>query len=672
MYSIVLPYSKSVWCMSISNHEVHIEDALCDFESEETETHAMIKMKLRSFCPDTHIFNKLNKIVFDVNRLVAEAYEFANLHILRLIDKQRKDRVVLRLPNIDRNFYYRCLLAVSTNKCRVSTLGNDFKESIIAFDALRVGDEAKTKIDIRSINAIVAEQSITMATMATNHLWMNIRNRITRFISWKHPSLGPNFRKLIANAVLTTPTKPLGMVFKKQQTGDKVKLAMSVCETMRSLLPMKSAKTPASKAHITIPLYEYILSETETAQDLLPKHDATKQANKRKQRKQVENIPEKVNANQNKPKRFRGRTFTLLPTKNGLTISYVAISNMTMMGLFKSIKNETFQGDGRDVDSLPFWRKHFNVKMVETVTRKFDCRITTDGCAVSIQFKKLSAIVFPSPPINLEHPEATSTDLPTLQSMLAKGVDVRSVDPGFTDVATIASIKGTTTHYSSAQYYDTAFYNYSRQKTDRWNKDTHIDVKSIQARDSSRLYQIETKLKRYLELLPSLLKHRMDRNYRGMRFKRYIGKQLAIKEICDLIAPSKQTTIVGFGNWNGGKGTPIKRRCAGPLQEVKFELHKRKDVYLEMIHEKNTSQVCSCCHQKLSNMQYKTKAGVKKIHKVLHCKRNQTLKTSERAHRCGTTWNRDVNASLNILKLLLHMIHGSKRPDVFMVPLQNR
>ena len=644
-----------------TNNNLHVEDVIDDIE---TDSHAMIKMKLRTFCPDKGIHTKINSIVFDVNRLVAEAYEFANFHLLMVISNQRMNNMNVCAPKIDRNFYYRCLLAVSINNCRNGTLGNDFNESIIAFDNLREGD-AQHKIDIRSMNPIVADQSITMATMATNHLWLNIYNRITRFISWKYPILGPKWRKRIADAILKTPTIALTILF-KNDTSHQAQLSMSICKTMRSLLPLQSSKTYASRAHFTIPLYEYILSETEAS----------------KRAFEVDGLGMRVkllvkdNSVGIRLTKFRGRTFTLLPSKNGLTISYVAFSDMTMMGILKSMKKEDFKGDGRSVDRLSLWRKHFNVKMVETKTREFDCRISTDGCGVSIQFKKKSSILFPSPPIIMEHPEPTSTDLKTLQDILSQvgdpKIDIRSVDPGFTDVATIASIKGTVEHYSSAKYYETAFYNLSRKKTEKWNKEKMDEVKSIKARDTCQVETFKTNIKTYIELLPSLLRHRMDKNYRGMRFQRYIGKQKAIQEISDLIAPPNKTTIIGFGNWNGGNGTPIKRRCAGPLQEIKFELHKRKNVFLEMIHERNTSQVCSCCYEKLTNMRSETKNGVKKVHKVLHCKSNQTLKPELRAQRCGTTWNRDVNASKNILELLLHMINGSKRPSVFMMPLKFR
>jgi transposase len=50
-----------------------------------------------------------------------------------------------------------------------------------------------------------------------------------------------------------------------------------------------------------------------------------------------------------------------------------------------------------------------------------------------------------------------------------------------------------------------------------------------------------------------------------------------------------------------------------------------------------------------------------KIHKIMHCK--TSVRGAQRPRI--TTWNRDVNASRNILMLLMREIEGLERPSQF-------
>ena len=57
-----------------------------------------------------------------------------------------------------------------------------------------------------------------------------------------------------------------------------------------------------------------------------------------------------------------------------------------------------------------------------------------------------------------------------------------------------------------------------------------------------------------------------------------------------------------------------------------------------------------------------------KVHKVLHCRNSVGSAPSV---RCGTTWNRDVNAAKNMLLLLQVWIKGDPRPAAFCKPHKN-
>ncbi|NDB85772.1 MAG: hypothetical protein EB127_24180, partial [Alphaproteobacteria bacterium] len=130
------------------------------------DVNSCIKMKLNSFLRDGHrkvIAHKLNQIVSDGNILLSEAYAFANYFILKRLELDGE------MPLIDRNFYYRCLCAVGTNKCRKGTI-DDLQDEISVFDTLRLETSSESRIQTSEYNVLLATLSIQMSTMATNHL----------------------------------------------------------------------------------------------------------------------------------------------------------------------------------------------------------------------------------------------------------------------------------------------------------------------------------------------------------------------------------------------------------------------------------------------------------------------------------------------------------------------
>ncbi len=79
----------------------------------------VVKMKLNTFCLDDQrqkIAHRVNGMVYVMNLAVAEAYTFANFHVIRCLQDPSFD--VSKLPKLDRCFYYRCLLAVTTSNAR--------------------------------------------------------------------------------------------------------------------------------------------------------------------------------------------------------------------------------------------------------------------------------------------------------------------------------------------------------------------------------------------------------------------------------------------------------------------------------------------------------------------------------------------------------------------------
>ena len=593
-------------------------------------TISVVKMKLVSFSKNDRLRKVIDTIAIDFNRLMGEAYAFSNLHVLRILTSSDE----LDLPIIDRNFFYRCLLAVSTSNS-TGLFSSVMQSSIEKFDTLRSGD-ATSKVDVRGYSQLLADLSIVMATMAQNHLWMNLAPRVMKYLRLGHPALKHLHRKItdglikqrsVDSTVLFDLTTPRGVE------------AQAVLDDLRSCfpLPMKSKLDSKKAAHYTLPLYFRILSDTEF-----------------------------VTGDASTPTPYKTRTFDLLPTKSGFTMSHIPISNMTFMAILNKTGLETLYGDGRHEDSHALWAKYFNLNAVETQHRRFDHRIITDGYSVSIQMQHLTSRTCDV--------ACGCLDKQRCVEKMRHGARVVGVDPGFTDVVTISEKDQPPKRFSSAEYYERALFFRSARKTRRWNENTLEDVSSLPSSKTSDLEKLESHCRRYIEALPRITKHRATKGYRAMRFTRYIYRAKAIDAICDMIAPRDgKFSVVMFGDWNGGHGSPVSRKTCGPLQEIKFRLRASPHVDLRSVDEFRSSVTCSNCWARLENMRASTTKWSwrnrrmetqlrSRVHKVLHCSNSVNAGESP---CCGTTWNRDVNASRNILRLGVYDAFGVERPRVF-------
>jgi hypothetical protein len=671
---------------------------------------------------------KLGLLVMEGNILLGEAYAFANYHVLRLLNCNKQ------VPVIDRNFFYRCLLAVSISASRVGTLGTEFEDSVLMFDALRDATPAPTpqvqtpqttkkgratkpsrtynsnplgkhKVDITTggYNQLIADLSIQMATMATNHLWTNLESRINRFLGWAHPTIR-RFHKAIVRALVIapneevvkimeaaaafkTPKKPRRNAPRKVKpnpttaptsTGADAKRAkedakrakedakrakedaqraeaISVANKLRGLINLPNKSKFASRAHLTLPLYHYLLHATEEglAASKLLDTEGTQQ------------------------KRFPGRLFSLLPMKGGFTTSYIPISSMFLMSVLRYTQLEPMTDDGRSLDHRALWKKYFNLELVETRRRIFDNRIMTDGYAVSVLI---------SSRVNQDTSKGSSdSSLERIQQLVkrvgADNVVTCGVDPGFTDIVTVSfSDKKDAVHYSSAQYYERAKIKYSSRRTQAYNLETKQETDFVYSSPTTcrttDQKEMETYLRGYLTKLRLLLQHRYTQQYRKLRFLRHIQKQTTVREIVDIIVGTgpnvPQLTVVGFGDWSGGHKSSVSRQHSGPIQTIKDKIGRRRKAAIKPVDEYLTSQKDSRTHNTLINMKAKTTTRANdgtlvvrqksKVHKVLHC---QPSDASRAEAGTETTWNRDVNASRNILMLLQHEIEGRERPQAF-------
>ena len=676
------------------DEEDKVDDATVVEDEDEhcNKCKVVVKMKLNQFIKSYALKKSIQDVVMECNLLFGEAYAFANFHMLRILHDGKV------IPRIDRNFYYHCIVAVQKKADTKDDvlLGADMFQSLQAFNMLRPdgGVEQKTnemlynrmtskqlkteskargmkrysnlknaalitrlvqefgetplltltaedlKPETSILSQVIADMSIAMATVACNHLWVNLDSRLTSYVKRNYPELKGKW-KTIVDAVTKFPKASLDELFKRNSSQQLTIDAKKLASELRTLMPLPSKQHFASRAHLTLPLYFRILKATEEAKRTLDSTPSIKRT-------------------------ARIRMFNLLPMKSNYTISHVPISNMMFMTLIKSNGLEKFKDDGRKQDKYTMWSKYFNLNGVETQNRRFGFRINTDGCAVSIIMDKTTCVTCGIKSLKMLPKEEAECE-----HLLSCDVEKVGVDPGFTDIVTVSVLStGQVKSYSSAQYYEKAYFNKSNRRTNKWNAETAEITQQLPTSKTADIETLKSHIAEFIRIQPFLLEHRSTKGYRNMRMLRYVKRKELIDEISNFIAPPGKHTLVGFGNWEAGNKSPISRRTCGPLEEVKRTLNRRTDVSLYLVDEHKTSIICHNCQCRLTNMKAITtrkRDGVSvpsltttKVHKVLHCKTSVSGPDC-----CKTTWNRDVNGAKNMLMKTMLALHGWKVPQAF-------
>ena len=561
----------------------------------------VVKTTWNSFCKPEGKALAIESCLFHVNKAIAEAYLLANLHVLRMCETGKPIR------ELGQTFYYQCLSAISSgerNKTVIKDL--EFRNSVEVYQSYRPVDYTPPQ-SAHLCSGWFQQASQQMAVAAKNGVSENFWRRFKRYLKSKY-ELGKNAWMSVRD--IRAPV----------YDGDD--------ETVlryRAMLPPKPKYGNIEDfPELVMPLQHVFLRHFETSQQ----------------------------ASELEGKKFQKqhRLFSMLPTKQGFECSHLKMCSNGLYGLLKRSGVESLPRDGklfREVSDV-FWRKLFNVEKFETATRKFAGEVLTDGKSVSIVLRKPRT------------PERTASPTPDVDAF----EEVWGLDPGRREVFVASNDDGEVKRCSTKHYHDITGYKQSVKKIQRWQKRSTPISDALESLPRKRTGESES-LRCYIETvlasLDLLLNFHIERGYRGLKFKRYIGRQRALRKLCDHItAKAGRNTLVGFGDWsNRDVAGIIKKSPAGPVKQLERELKKRCTVV--SVDEFRTSKLHECCHQPLKVTRHtrQCKDGVVRnvqVRSVLFCA-NRSCN--------GMCVNRDVNASRNILALMRSQLLGGGRIGPF-------
>ena len=318
------------------------------------------------------------------------------------------------------------------------------------------------------------------------------------------------------------------------------------------------------------------------------------------------------------------------------------------------------------------WRDTFKIRNSlfhnKVDKKKFHYQILTDGVGCSIICEKVM-IVKIKPEESVVEMEIETEKIDIYKEIReTKVINYIGIDPGIGSILTSVLQKEngneSSISFSNGEYQHScknkqaAHYTQLQMKKlglVQWN--SGIPSPKTETSDGFKNYLkyifkgdfLQMKFKRYT--LSEIVKYK--------RFERYTLKQKTIHQFCTRIIseiPKNETTVIAFGNASWSKNLKgYASSCRGKVfynyLKTRFKDHK---LFVFSTSEYNTSQICSKC-QKFQRIISATEKGVAKPHYVRRCKNII----------CHTLWNRDINASRNMITVLKSLIKTGKKPDVF-------
>ena len=655
-----------------------------------SERFSSIKMSLNSFMTQEGHLLPICDAVNAMKKLTIEAYIFANLHVIRLLEENKP--VCL----LDDKFFYNCLSLVSgdTYARRIP----EMRDSADIYMSCRPANYAT--IDRSILEGMLQNCSLQMETATKNHVSENLYARMKRYCWLKFDMDGSEQYKFLKDVFdydnvyeskygvngcpvdavkqhfresMPRPTKEnmqkhpeqfmkvlweierfnrFDLIPRFTVPNTQARVEEDDCDSNEGLDRLKRVMKAIGKPscdQFVFPDQPRCLKSRALAGEFEDDESCRLAvmavlAEKKVHPMRAAKIPKKHVS----LKGLRG--FSLLPLAQGFNASYIKIDTTGLRALLNAAKIQDLPLRTNFLEQnmrYIYWRNLFNIADMETDARKFHDEILTDGKAVSVIFRVKT----------FARPEGEAD--PMLAPLRAEDYDrIWGLDPGTNDVYVATDNKGHTINCSSAEFYHDSKYHYSNDLIKRWRK-KNVVVAGIERRTPIKKTSDFTCMKTYAKFvminIDMLQSFYGAQRFKNLKFLRYCASKKKLHQMCLKFG---KNALVGVGDWSAQHGSGFIKGCRpGPNARFKRELAKYTRVI--DIDEDYTSKTCNCCHQRnFVNMRSKKKCkdGVTRtshIHSVLHCKTSGCL---------SITVNRDVNASRNILELTLCIVYRLSRP----------
>jgi len=364
------------------------------------------------------------------------------------------------------------------------------------------------------------------------------------------------------------------------------------------------------------------------------------------------------------------RNFSITPIKGSYVHNYIKICSSSLNDIVKSTEDKEL----KKINKEDLWKLLFNLNEIETCNKKFHNEILTDGYGVSITLEKslkIETFEFDEDDkiicscgckVNKSYyKKHLTSEIHIKKNRNKKTVDnldferYVGIDPGINQIYTGVDNENKFIKCSLSEY---------RMKSKiidnlEWNKRQLKENPEIQKIQNNTKSFKTVDIKKYKEAFDiynenynTMVEFYNIKPYKKKKFKIYCFTKKTIASMCKTICQDKKT-LVGYGDWSKNQGI-IKKHPSAPNKKLRDALCRYKNCKVVSVNEYRTSKECSICKSKVYNIKDSNK---KRCHQVVRCSNNE----------CSMCWQRDKNASRNILYKLFVENLGLNPPSILEV-----
>ena len=604
-----------------------------------------VKSPLSKLVRDPNLLSLIDDIVVRVNKIVINTYQFLKLYLLHLHCSNQV------FPIIDDNFILLCMsvLTIKNNCGRHLTDANDaIKKDLQTFYTSHYYPLNPEKIDARLIRRILAYEATDMVKNITNNIKANYINRLQQFVNSEFKT--KERIKKIKDSNLSDSEKRI-----------KTNLYYTHVRKIKQdlLAPVGTSYISASECHAWLNHYKPQLVPNKQFEENLIYYDLKAQP------------LDYLQAMFNLDFLFEQsgiKLFHALPLRSSIKPCYITLDTSILITLFETENKQFLLSNVTQVQEK-IWDKYFLTE--NTIFKQknffFHNMIKTDGVGASILFLRKDLIFetfIPKPKKEVE--ELYIDEIPITDDLKAK--KIVGIDPNKGDIIYCMDENRKTFRYTANQRRfeigskKYAKYLWQEKQTVMPRGYTIQSCETLLSKHSGKTCDFE-KFKEYItyktEINNRLYRFYHDNKTRKFKFNRYINTQRSEANMINNFRKKygePSNTIIAFGDHEQKKQMKYHEPTKDKGMRKLFRKHGYQ-VYL--VDEFRTSCRCNKCGSEVDKFMWRPsprpwkKGEMRSVHGLIRCKNV----------KCNIKWNRDYNASLNILEIATNAIEGKERPE---------